>query len=324
MKIVGHELGKNYKKFLDEYTIKTVGRFSKITGGKNLQDLYVKLSNFMVRKTKAECLDLPEKIYLSYKYQLDDYRDEYDRVVNELNTQKEHAALSGSLHSLNIITARAKIKGVIELAEEIIEQGRKVVIFSGYKVPLKLLEDHFGSRSVTVDGSIDAFTRDKNIQRFWNDESCEVFLANMQAGGVGINLTCASDVIFTNFPFTPPELWQAEDRLHRIGQGNSVNVHYTVCEDSIDEYIYDIILDKAKDIHALVDQGRQVSVSDGNITELLISKLLKRDAKLDEDTIVESNDIVDSVVVEKQPEATKVELKEEITSNSLILPDWML
>lgn len=327
LKLIGHELGANYKKFMDEYTVKTVGRFSKVTGGKNLQDLYVKLSNFMVRKTKKECLDLPEKIYLSYTYQLDDYRADYDKVVEELNNQKEHAALSGSLHSLNIITARAKIKGIIEIAEGIIEEGRKVVIFSGYKVPIKLLEEHFGTRCVTVDGSIDAFTRDKNIQQFWNDESCQVFIGNITAAGMGINLTCASDIIFTNYPFTPAELWQCIDRCHRIGQGNSVNVHYTECEDSIDTYIKEILDDKEKDIHTLVDQGRDMVSSGGNITELLISKLLKKDVETG--SPVSDNSAVGNGI--EQPKATdkpdmkikSIEAKIAEPSVSLELPDWM-
>lgn len=279
LKMIGHELGNNYKKFMDEYTIKSIGRFSKVTGGKNLQDLHIKLSNFMVRKTKEQCLDLPEKIYLSYRYNLDDYRNEYDQIIEQLSTQKEHAALSGNLHSLNIITARAKIKGIIEIAEGIIETGKKVVIFSGYKTPIKELEDYFRSRCVVVDGSIGAFERDKNVQRFTDDETCEVFIGNITAAGVGINLTVASDVIFTNFAFTPSEMWQAIDRCHRIGQGNSVNVHYTICEDSIDEYIYDILLDKEKDIINLIDEGKEVSMSEGSITEVLISKLLKQDGK---------------------------------------------
>lgn len=279
LKMIGHELGSNYKRFMDNYTIKSIGRFSKVTGGKNLQDLHVKLSNFIVRKTKQDCLDLPEKVYLSYIYQLDDYRSEYDQIIEQLSTQKEHAALSGNLHSLNIITARAKIKGIIEIAEGIIETGKKVVIFSGYKTPINELENYFRSRCVVVDGSINAFERDKNVQRFTNDETCEIFIGNIQAAGVGINLTVASDVIFTGFPFTPAELWQAIDRLHRIGQNNSVNVHYTICQDSIDEYIYDILLDKEKDIKALIDEGKDASTMDDNITEILISKLLKQDGK---------------------------------------------
>lgn len=280
LKLIGHELGKSYKKFLDEYTISTTGRRgTQIKGGRNLQDLYIKLSNLMIRKTKAECLDLPEKTYLSYRYELSDYRDAYDKVIEELSKQKTISSLTGNLHSLNIITSKAKIKGIIEIAESIIEEGRKVVIFGSYTDPIEELEAYFGKACVKITGSVDSYMRDQHVQRFTNDPECTVFLGNMIAAGVGINLTAASDVIFINMPFTPSELYQATDRLHRIGQKSSVNVHYTFCDDSIDEYIYEIIMDKEKDIVALIDKGREVILRD-NMVEILISKLLNKNANI--------------------------------------------
>lgn len=277
LKLTRHPLGDNYKKFLEEYTIKTSIRGqNKVTGGRNLQELYVKLSNFMIRRTKEECLDLPEKIFLRYKYSLEAYRSEYDSVIKELSDAKVVTSLTGSIHSLNKITAMAKVPGIIELAEEIIEHGRKVVIFGGYTDPIEKICEHFKNACVKVTGSVDSFTRDQNVQRFHNDDTCTVFVGNMQAAGVGINLTNAQDVIFMNFPFTPAELYQAIDRLHRIGQKSSVNVHYTFCEDSIDEYIYDLIMDKEIDINNLIDKGKEV-MQRTDMVEILIDKLLKRE-----------------------------------------------
>jgi len=88
-------------------------------------------------------------------------------------------------------------------------------------------------------------------------------------------LTNASDVIFLNFPFTPSELYQATDRCDRIGQKFAVNVHYTFCDESIDEYIYEIIVDKEKDINALIDQGKEAVLREST-TEILMKKLLNR------------------------------------------------
>lgn len=277
LKIVGHELGGNHKKFIEEYTITDRGRGGeRVTGGKNLGDLNKRMANFMIRKTKEDCLDLPDKVYLSYRYEMDDYREKYDAVIKELSEQKEVSKLTGNLHSLNIITSMAKIPGIIALAESIIEEDRKVVIFGSYKEPLNLLKKHFGNSSVKIDGSVSAFDRDQHVQEFINNPDCKVFLGNMIAAGVGINLVNASDVIFINFPFTPAELYQAIDRCHRIGQSKSVNVHYTFCDDSIDEHIYNIIVDKEKDINALIDQGKEVVLRE-NTVEVLIKKLLKRE-----------------------------------------------
>jgi len=71
LKLSGHELGSNHKKFLSEFTISANGRGGeRVTGGRNLKDLNLKLSNFMIRKTKEECLDLPDKVFLSYRFEV--------------------------------------------------------------------------------------------------------------------------------------------------------------------------------------------------------------------------------------------------------------
>lgn len=313
LKLINHELGHNHKKFLDEYTIKASSRGGdRVTGGRNLQDLHLKLSNFMIRKTKEECLDLPGKIFLSYRFELDDYREEYDKVIEELSKNKDISSLTGNLHSLNIITSKAKIPGIKELADNIIESGKKVVIFGGYRDPINELEAYFGNRCVKIDGSVNSWERDQRVQRFWNDEECVVFLGNMIAAGVGINLTNASDVIFMNFSFSPADMAQAMDRCDRIGQTSCVNVHYTFCDESIDEYIYEIIIDKEKDVNAVIDTGKEVVLRE-NITEILIKKLLNRN--------VDTKDIVSEPIFENsskevQEGAGARNVQEEV-SNSL-------
>jgi len=275
LKLTGHPLGDNYAAFLRDYTLNRNGKGgTQVTGGRNLSELFVKMSNFMIRRTKAECLDLPDKIISKYHFKLDDYKEEYDRVVQEIINNKESPNLNSSLHSLNIVLAKSKLKGIIEMAESILDQERKVVIFSSYKEPLKMLEHHFKESCVLIDGSVDAKNRDTLIQKFLNDDKCTVFLGNMIAAGVGINLVNSSDTIFVNFPFTPSELYQAEDRQHRLGQKNNVNIYYTICEDSIDEYLYDLIANKAADINNLIDRGKE-AVDFGSIPDLLYKQLLK-------------------------------------------------
>jgi hypothetical protein len=277
LRMTGHELGLNHKKFLEQFTLRTSGRGGeRVTGGKNLDDLHIKLSNFMLRKTKEQCLDLPGKIYLSYKFELDDYKNDYDKIIKEMSEQRSMSSLTGNIHSLNIITSKAKHKGIVELAEDLIDAGEKVVIFGGYKEPMALLQQHFGDRCVKVDGSVDSFTRNEHVKRFIADESCVVFLGNWQAAGVGINLVNSSNFIVQSFPLTPAELHQGIDRLDRIGQTRSVNVHYTFCEDSVDEHIYSILMDKEQDANAVIDPGKEVVLRENTI-EILIKKLLKRD-----------------------------------------------
>lgn len=279
LNLIGHELGQSYKKFCDEFTISQASRGGeRVTGGRNLHDLHIKLSNFFIRKRKEDCIDVPKQTFTSYKFELDDYRTDYDQVIKELSEKKEISALTGNIHSLNIITSKAKMKGIIELAEEIIDNGEKVVIFSNYTEPLKMLQDHFKERCVLIDGSVESYKRDGVVERFMTDESVPVFLGNMASAGEAINLAIANEIIIVDFPLVPGTLYQAIDRCIEIGKKDGVNVNYTFCEDSVDEYIYSLIADKDGDISVVVDNGKE-SLVDQNITELLIKKLLNKEVR---------------------------------------------
>lgn len=275
LKLTGSELGQSHKKFLDQYTIRANSRGGdRVTGGKNLDDLRIKLANFMMRFLSEDWLDLPEKIFLMYSYGLDDYREEYNRILTELSQIKDRNKLTGNLHSLNIITSMAKIPGIIEIANSIMDEGRKVVIFSSYKEPLNTLEKQFAGSCVKIDGSVSSFDRDRLVQLFIEDPNIKVFLGNMVAAGVGINLVNASDVVFVNYPLVPSELNQCIYRCIRIGQKNNVKVHLTMCEDSIDEVLHHLILDKEMEATTVLDGKASETLMRENFTEVLIKMLL--------------------------------------------------
>ena len=96
----------------------------------------------------------------------------------------------------------------------------------------------------------------------------------MQAAGVGINLSVASDIVYLNFPFVPSDLDQSGDRASHMTKRSDINIYYTIAKDSIDEYIYDIIKDKSKDIRALIDRGKEV-VEYENIPDRLFREVME-------------------------------------------------
>ena len=287
LKLSNHPLGKNHKKFLDEYTVSTTsrGHATRVTGGKNLQDLSKKLANFMLIRTQEECMDVPKKMFITYNYPLDDYREEYNKIIEELSQLKDISSLTGNLHSLNIITSRAKIKGVIEIAEDIIENGQKVVIFCSYKDPLHELQAYFGERCVLVDGSVPSHKRMEYCEKFRDDESKEVFLGNMVAAGEGTDLSCALNVIFVNFPLTPDEIMQPMNRCENMARTKILTVIYTSCDESIDEYLYELIEDKQNEINTFTGK-ENLNIHRHNTVEHLVSKLLKRELPAEEEEVV--------------------------------------
>lgn len=277
LKIMGHKLGQNKTKFIDTYTLTKQGKYgTKVIGARNVDDLFAKISNHVIRITSAECQDLPDLVINKYYFELNEYKAEYDKAIQEIIENKSEAFdINSSLHTLNIITCKSKLKGVIELAKDLVSKDRKVVIFCSYTEPLKALQVEFKKHCVFIDGSVNAHERMVRINKFKDDKNCTVFLGNMVAAGVGINLTNANDCIIINFPFSPADLEQAQKRLHRGGQKNKVNVYYTICKDAIDEGLFHLISDKASDITSIIDKGKAVVRYD-DIPNKLFRELIKK------------------------------------------------
>ena len=114
--------------------------------------------------------------------------------------------------------AAAKVTATIELATGAIEQGEKVIIFSCFEEPMGKLARHFGGTAVVLTGPTPIDKRQALVDRFQPEESIRVFLANIIAGGIGNNLTAATQVVFNDLDWVPANHWQAEDRAYRIGQ----------------------------------------------------------------------------------------------------------
>lgn len=288
-KLCNHPLGFNYSAFLKNYTITMSGRGgNKVVGAKNVDELRMKISNFMIRKRTEECIDLPALMIKKYYFEMGDVKGEYEEHIEELyqhkkdlemaSSNKEKAQIKvkikGNIHNLNRLLSTSKVNNVIPLIDQLVENGRDVIVFSGYTNPILNLEKHYGDSCVKVVGGMDSHKKNKAIQIFVNDPNCNVFLGNFKAAGVGINLVNARDVIFLNFPFTPDDLEQPYKRAHRIGQEKDVNVYYTIVKDSIDEHIFDMIVGKTKDINSILDDGKSGVVHYNQIPNDLFNRLI--------------------------------------------------
>lgn len=282
LKLSGHYLGGNYQSFLREFTHSAFNKHTKqvmVKGGKNMDRLFIAMSNFIIRRTKNEVLkELPEKTITKYIIKDAEYIEEYNKIIDEMMMNENSSGLSGSMHSLNRLVSMAKIRtspGIFDLIDEITATGEKVVIFSFYKDCIEAIEERYRGRAVFIHGGVASSRRDAIIQKFKHDETCDIFIGQTDAAGEGIDLTCASHCIICDFPFTPPQLEQAESRLHRSRQKNAVNVYYCMAEGSIDEDLFEMIAEKACDISAVIDKDK-TTFDYTNIEEELFKKLIKK------------------------------------------------
>lgn len=293
-KLFNHLLAKNKSYFDRRYLRKSNGFKGKVTGAINLSELSTRHANMLIRKTAKECLDLPPLVINKYFMDETEMSKEYMDVLEQmyqnrvaLQEAKENKSIkqlegqvSGNVHTLNRILATSKASKVIELIDKLWEEGKKVIVFSGYSAPLEILEQHYGKKCVKIDGSVDTYKRSLLIEKYKTDDNCHVFLGNVKAAGVGINLVNTNHVIFMNFPFTPDDIEQPYKRAHRIGQNSTVNVYFTIVKNSIDEHIYNIIINKSRDINNLIDKNKKGVVNyESDVMNLVFNKLLDNYAK---------------------------------------------
>jgi ribosome biogenesis protein Nip4 len=244
-----------------------------VTGASNLDELRERTQSHILRRLKDEVLDLPDKIitpvYLRLKSK--DYEELMGEYFNWYdNNSEESSSLTiqfGKLMKVRKIIAQEKVKNTIELAENIIEQGKKVIIFTNFTDTLQEIYNHFGKQAVYLDGSCSKPHRQKSVDDFQENDKIRVFIGNLKAAGVGITLTSAEAVIMNDLSFVPAEHAQAEDRSHRIGQKNSTSVYYPLFENTIEGAIYDILNRKKKIISTVM--GDDIMDEASSIEEML-------------------------------------------------------
>ena len=96
-----------------------------------------------------------------------------------------------------------------------------------------------------------------------------MFIANIIAGGTGLNLTAATQVVFNDLDWVPTNHWQAEDRAYRIGQTRTVNVTYVVARDTIDDFVQAVLETKAALVNAIVEGEALAPGSGGDVLDEL-------------------------------------------------------
>jgi superfamily II DNA or RNA helicase len=226
---------------------------------------------FVLRRTKAQVLtQLPPKIVDKRFCELtSEQRTLYRRVIEARAKPLRAKLLAGEIVSyVHIFAALNYLKQIcnhpasagggfggeapsgkwelfLELLDECMSSGLKVVVFSQYLQMLGLIEDHLFRHDIGY-ASIKGATRDRGAEtaRFRDDPDCRVFTASLRAGGLGIDLTSASVVIHYDRWWNQAREDQATDRVHRLGQSKGVQVIKLITRNTIEEKIDALITRK--------------------------------------------------------------------------------
>jgi hypothetical protein len=153
---------------------------------------------------------------------------------------------------LALVAARGKLEPAVEWIDAFLESGEKLVVFTRHReIGDRVLESFPGAAVAT--GRLAADARTAQIARFQEDPACRLIVCSLDAAGVGITLTAASNVAFLEMGWTPAAHEQAEDRVHRIGQHNAVTAWYLLAADTIDERIAAVVERKRRLVRAASD-----------------------------------------------------------------------
>ena len=250
-----------------------------VTGASNLEELRDRTGATVLRRLKEDVLDLPEKIitpvYLrlrskNYEELMGEYYNWYEKNPEE---SKNLSIQFTKLTQVRQLIADEKTQYTIELADNIIEQGKKVIIFCNFTHSLEIIYNHFGKAAVRLDGSMSKLQRQDAVDRFQEDEKVKVFVGNIKAAGVGITLTAAEAVIMNDLSFLPSDHSQSEDRAYRYGQKNNVLVYYPIFDNTIEGIIYDILNNKKRIIATVMGDGAQ---DETNIVEEILNSINRK------------------------------------------------
>jgi SWI/SNF-related matrix-associated actin-dependent regulator 1 of chromatin subfamily A len=286
LQLVGHPLGRSFLAFAKRYCAAEKGEYGWKTGGaSNIEELTVQLHGVMLRRSKDDVLALPPKLRTWLPVEvpattgaraikkvfalLTGTSDESMGPVAKTTDPQKRGRLLAFLVEARQALAIAKVPATLDFVRGAIDQGEKVIVFSCFEEPIQRLAKELATDAVVLTGKTPGATRQKVVDLFQHEDDVRVLLANIIAGGTGLNLTAATQVVFNDLDWVPTNHWQAEDRAYRIGQTRTVNVTYFVAQNTIDDFVHAVLETKAALVSAIIEGEAMAEGVGGDVLDEL-------------------------------------------------------
>lgn len=285
LKLVNGHTFKNYYSWCQNFCV--YGGFGnyQIIAHKNIPELKNLLQNNMLRRVKSEVLDLPPKIRTIEYVENTPYQEKlYEQVVKDMISHKDEIISSVNpmvkflkLRQVNgnpelidntldvnngYLAKNSKMVRLLDLVHTIIENDQKVVIFSNWVESLRTVY-RFLAKEYKVccyTGTMKPEDREIQKQKFIQDPNYKILIGTVGALGTSHTLTVANNVIFYDLPWNQATVEQAEDRCHRTGTTQTVNIYSIITKGTVDEKVYNIIMNKDGVSKYIVDN--ELSIKD--------------------------------------------------------------
>ncbi len=258
-----------------------------------------RVSPLLLRRTKDQvATELPEKTILVHGIDLTPKQtDLYESVRAAMDQRVRDAIAAKGLAKSHIIvldallklrqicchpqllksaaaqkvTESAKLAYLTdELLPTLLEEGRRILLFSQFTSMLALIEEHLSLEGIPFLKLTGQTTERSSLVKKFQTGEVPIFLISLKAGGTGLNLTAADTVIHYDPWWNPAAENQATDRAHRIGQTKPVFVHKLVCRGTIEERILDLQKHKSALVEALLSEDTaKLSIDPDTLSHLL-------------------------------------------------------
>jgi len=255
------ELTSKEKDELKAYINDNARKITILKDPTNLEELKLKISHIYLRRTKEDISEgLPNKTVHEIFYDFDMQQEfeyarlweEYEAAQLELDPTKEinKDLLEGAVYRK--YCSNQMIPNTIKLADKFIEDGEKVIIATCYDEELYTLKDYYGDKCVIFNGKLNPKQKDAAKNAFLTDPNKKVFIGQLFAAGVGLNLVVSSKLIFNDLDYVPGNNRQMEDRIYRIGQKKDVDIYYQMFRGTQYEKIWNTVMKKELSINAVI------------------------------------------------------------------------
>ena len=246
------------------------GHGLNVKGASHLDDLASRLQGFMLRRTKEEVLpELPPRIVTRVPVEISaaDRRaiDAAESAIGDreafISSTRENFSQLGDMSTLLRVTGEAKVAAAARYVEDLLETERKIVVFARHRSVIAELTIQIEGGCVVYQGGMSDREKQEAVNRFVKDPNCRVFIGNIQAAGTGINglQEVCQTAVFAELSWTPGEMSQAADRLHRMGQrGSSVNIHWLYAPNTLEAAVLGVHDAKNSVIDRLMSGGAAV------------------------------------------------------------------
>ena len=222
-------------------------------GASNLNELRESIKHLYIRRLSSDIPGMVNKLIDTRYYDLNTkQKAEYDRLWDEYvaaqlengdNSNEEYRQLVEGMLVRQFL-ANEMVDNTIELVDDYLEDGEKVIIVCNFTSELEKFKKHYGKKCVTYDGKMTPKQKDKAVDSFMNDKKVKVFIGQEVAMSVGLTLTSSHIMVFNSYSWSENDNRQTQDRIYRITQTEDAVCIYQLFTDSISQDMFEKVMRK--------------------------------------------------------------------------------